>query len=150
MIRRARTDDAAVIGRLLHDFNREYEEPSPAADELARHAEQLLESGELIVLLAGDGADGFCQFRLRRSIYTGLPDAHVEELYVVPERRGRGIGRALLSAAMAAAREAGATHVELTTGESDEAARALYESEGFTNFEGGPDGPRMLYYEREL
>jgi hypothetical protein len=32
----------------------------------------------------------------------------------------------------------------------DTEALALYESEGFTNREGGPDGPRMLYYEREL
>jgi hypothetical protein len=28
------------------------------------------------------------------------------------------------------------------------AARALYESAGFTNRERGPQGPRMLYYER--
>jgi hypothetical protein len=29
-------------------------------------------------------------------------------------------------------------------------ARALYESAGFTNDEGGPGGPSMLYYERDL
>jgi hypothetical protein len=33
---------------------------------------------------------------------------------------------------------------------SDTAARALYESAGFTNREGSEDGPRMLYYERDL
>ena len=51
---------------------------------------------------------------------------------------------------MDAAREAGATHIELNTGETDVEARSLYESSGFTNREGRPDGPRMLYYEREL
>jgi hypothetical protein len=51
---------------------------------------------------------------------------------------------------MDAARGALATHVELTTGEDDVEARSLYESSGFTNREGGPDGPRMLYYERDL
>ena len=51
---------------------------------------------------------------------------------------------------MDAAREAGAPHVELTTGEDDTEARGLYESAGFTNREGPPDGPRMLYYERDL
>ena len=30
------------------------------------------------------------------------------------------------------------------------AARALYESEGFTNREGRPDGPVMFFYERDL
>lgn len=33
---------------------------------------------------------------------------------------------------------------------TDVAARALYEKLGFTNREGGPEGPPMLYYEREL
>jgi hypothetical protein len=32
----------------------------------------------------------------------------------------------------------------------DVAARALYESAGFRNGEGGPEGPQMLYYERDL
>ena len=88
--------------------------------------------------------------RFHRSIYDNRPDAYVQELYVVPGRRGEGLGRALLEAALDSAREAGALHVELTTSEGDTEALSLYESSGFTNREGGPDGPRMLYYEREL
>jgi hypothetical protein len=48
------------------------------------------------------------------------------------------------------ARERGAARIDLNTSEDDVAARALYESAGFTNREGGPDGPTMLYYERDL
>jgi len=51
---------------------------------------------------------------------------------------------------MTAARQGGATHIDLTTGETDTAARRLYESAGFTNREGSEDGPSMLYYERDL
>jgi len=149
-IRAATGEDAAAVARLLHAFNSEYEEWTPREEELGRHYRELLEAGELTVLLAGQGPDGFSQFRLRPSHYTGLPDAHVEELYVVPALRGRGIGRALLEATMESARSRGATHIELTTGETDAEARGLYESSGFTNREGSPDGPRMLYYEREL
>ena len=149
-VRRATPADAAEIGRLLHDFNSEYEESSPGAETLAVHLGSLIEAGEITVLLAGEGPAAFSQFRLKRSHYTGLPDAYVEELYVVPERRRQGIGRALLEATMEAARAAGATHIELNTGETDVEARALYESSGFTNNEGSPEGPRMLYYEREL
>ena len=69
---------------------------------------------------------------------------------MVPLLRGQGIGRALLEAAMNAARGEGATHMELGTSETDTAARGLYESSGFTNREGKPDGPVMLFYEREL
>jgi ribosomal protein S18 acetylase RimI-like enzyme len=48
------------------------------------------------------------------------------------------------------ARERGARHIDLNTSEDDVAARALYERMGFTNPEGAPDGPPMLYYERDL
>ena len=58
--------------------------------------------------------------------------------------------RALLETAMETARNEGATHMELGTSEDDRAARSLYESAGFTNREGKPDGPVMLFYEREL
>jgi ribosomal protein S18 acetylase RimI-like enzyme len=149
-VRLATAEDAPTVARLLHEFNAEYEDRTPGVEALTRHYRELLQAGELSVLLAGAGPDGFSQYRLKGSHYTGLPDAYVEELYVIPGKRGQGIGRALLEATVAAARQAGATHIELATGEDDAAARSLYESSGFTNREGGPDGPRMLYYEREL
>jgi len=51
---------------------------------------------------------------------------------------------------MEAARQRGATHMDLGTSEDDVAARGLYESAGFTNREGTPDGPVMFVYERDL
>ena len=69
---------------------------------------------------------------------------------MIPAKRGQGIGRALMGAVFEAARERGATHIDLNTSEDDAAARALYESLGFTNREGRPDGPTMYYYQREL
>lgn len=149
-IRLARDLDAPAFARLLHAFNVEFDEPTPAAAVIAERAAPLIESGEVTVLFAGDGPDGFAQLRFRPSLSTGALDAYLEELYVVPERRGRGLGRALLEAAMEHARERGAAHLDLGTSENDVAARALYESAGFTNREGGPEGPRMLYYERDL
>ena len=146
----ASATDAPAFGRLLHAFNTEFGEPTPDADVIAERAAPLIESGEVTVLLAGEGPAGFAELRFRPSLYTGVLDAYLEELYVVPQRRGHGLGRALLDAAMAHARERGAAHIDLGTSEDDVAARALYESAGFTNREGGPDGPRMLYYERDL
>jgi ribosomal protein S18 acetylase RimI-like enzyme len=143
-------EDAADLARLLHDFNTEFDEPTPGVETLARRLEKLLADGEVTALLAAGGPDGIAQLRFFPSIWTDGLEAYLEELYVVPPRRGEGIGRALLEAAMEAARLAGATHIDLNTGETDAAARALYESAGFTNREGDEDGPRMLYYEREL
>jgi hypothetical protein len=48
------------------------------------------------------------------------------------------------------ARQRGAARIDLNTSVDDVAARALYESAGFTNREGGAEGPQMLYYERDL
>lgn len=151
--RRAGVADAPVVARLLHEFNAEFGDrtPGPAVVE-PRYAE-LLAGEEMAVVLAereGEGAVGFAQLRLRPSVLTGALDAYLEELYVAPERRGRGIGRALLEAIADLARGLGAAHLDLNTSVDDVAARALYESFGLTNSEGAPDGPAMLYYERDL
>jgi ribosomal protein S18 acetylase RimI-like enzyme len=151
-VRRATRGDAGEVARLLHDFQGEFDEPSPGVEALAERYEDLISKREMIVLLIGDGPDGFAQLRFRPWVYSAGPYAHsyLEELYVVPSLRGQGLGRALLEAAMDAARTEGATHMELGTSETDTAARGLYESAGFTNREGKPDGPVMLFYEREL
>jgi GNAT superfamily N-acetyltransferase len=149
-IRRAGKSDAGDIARLLHDFNSEYDDYTPGVPALTERLGELLGEGAITVLLAGDPPAGFALFRLRPSLWANAGDAYLEELYVIPERRGEGIGGALLDAAIEAAREAGANHFELTTGETDTEARALYESRSLTNREGAPNGPRMLYYELDL
>ena len=149
-IRRAEPADAATVAQLLHDFNTEFEDETPEVEALAGYCEPLIASGEITVLLGGEAPDGISVLRLRPSFWTGRPEAYLQELYVAASVRGRGIGRALLEATMDAARKAGATGIDLNTGETDTTARALYESAGFTNLEPPPEGPRMLFYEREL
>jgi ribosomal protein S18 acetylase RimI-like enzyme len=151
-VRRATPGDAEAVARLLHDFQMEFDEPSPGVEALGERYAELIRNRDLTVLLAGEGPDGFAQLRYRPWVYSAGPNAcsYLEEIYVIPSLRGQGIGRALLEAAMDTARREGATHIELGTSETDTAARALYESSGFTNREGSPDGPVMLFYEREL
>ena len=149
-VRRATPGDAPQVARLLHDFQREYDEPSPGVETLEERYEELIRSKEMIVLLVGDGPDGFAQLRFRPWVYSAALHSYLEELYVVPGLRGNGLGRALLEAAMDTARGEGAEQMELGTSEDDVAARKLYESAGFINRERGPDGPVMFFYEREL
>ena len=148
--RLATADDAAEIGRLLHDFNTEYSEYTPGSEVLAERVAAMIEDGEATVLLAGEGPDGIAMLRFRRLVFHDGMHAYLEELYVAPPRRGEGLGRALLDLAMQAARDRGAIWIELGTSEEDVAARGLYESAGFINREGGPGGPVMYVYEREL
>src|SRR5829696_4763313 len=140
-IRKASPGDAPEVARLLHDFQREFDEPSPGIELLSDRYRELIRKREMTVLLAGDGPDGFAQLRFRPWVYSAGLCAYLEELYVVPDRRGQGLGRALLEAAMETARAEGAEQIELGTSEDDAAARKLYESAGFINREGGPDGP---------
>ena len=139
-VRRATPGDAGAVARLLHDFQLEFDEPSPGIDALEERYADLIRNREMTVLLVGDGPDGFAQIRYRPWVYSAGPQAHsyLEELYVVPSLRGRGPGRTLLEAAMDTARGEGATHMELGTSETDAAARALYESVGFTQPRGRP------------
>jgi ribosomal protein S18 acetylase RimI-like enzyme len=149
-VRRAELRDVDAIGVLLHAFNSEYGEPTPLPHELAERFCELLAGGETSVLLGGVGPDGIAVLRFRPSIWSKGFECYLAELYVVSERRGQGLGRALMEAALELAREQGADYMDLGTSEDDTAARGLYESLGFDNHEGRPGGPRSLYYEREL
>ena len=149
-VRLADRDDAAVIARLLYDFNREFDEPAPAPAVLADRLRQLMEGGDTTVVLGGEGPDGLAVLRFRAAIWSSGLECYLAELYVRPVRRGQGLGRALMEAALSEARLRGADTMDIGVDEPDLVARRLYESLGFTNRAGGAGGPLMYVYEREL
>jgi ribosomal protein S18 acetylase RimI-like enzyme len=148
-IRLADRDDADAIGDLLCAFNREFDEPAPEPPALAERVRQLLDGGDTLVVLAGDGPDGLAVLRFRAAIWSAGLESYLAELYVVPARRGQGLGRLLMEAALGEAADRGADTMDIGVDEPDLAARRLYESLGFSNRSGG-DGPLMYVYEREL
>jgi len=166
-IRLADRDDADAIGRLLYAFNREFDEPTPEPSALAERMRQLLDGGDTLVMLAGDGSDGsdgsdggngpdggdepdgLAVLRFRAAIWSTGLECYLAELYVTPARRGQGLGRALMEAVLREARNRGADTMDIGVDEPDLAARRLYESLGFTN-RAGEDGPVMYVYERDL
>jgi GNAT superfamily N-acetyltransferase len=149
-VRRATVDDAGAIALLLHDFNREFDEPTPAVETLAQRIAYLLDAGDTVVLLVGDSPEGLAVLRFREAIWSSGLECYLAELYVVPARRGNGLGRALVETALREARDRGADSMEIGVDEPDHVARHLYESVGFANRSGGTDGPLMYVYERDL
>jgi len=149
-VRRATTADAAVVGRLLFDFNTEFETETPSADEFAGRFARLLSLDDVIVLLSGDAdPTGFAYLTLRPSPYYDGPLAQLEELYVVPALRDQRIGSALLSAALELCRDRSAGEMYINVDEIDTDTRRFYERHGFVNIAPGTDY-RMLFYEMEL
>ena len=95
-VRVASPADAGAIGRLLHDFNTEFEEPTPGPERLAERIRRMLAGGDTIVLLGGTGPEGVAVLRFRAAIWSDAPESYLAELYVAPASRGRGLGLSLI------------------------------------------------------
>ncbi|MGD9958265.1 GNAT family N-acetyltransferase [Nocardioides sp.] len=142
----------AAAAQLLHDFNLEYDEPSPPPAQLADRLAQLISGDQVSVLLARDPHEvpvGVAVFRLQPSIWSQAQEAYLAELYVVPARRGQGYGRELITETIRVCRDRGADYVLVVTSEEDRLAQRLYEAAGFRRTE-GDGGPDMMAYELEL
>ncbi|WP_432477990.1 GNAT family N-acetyltransferase [Nocardioides sp. GXQ0305] len=149
-VRTANPADAGVVGRLLWDFNTEFDSPTPSAEEFATRFERLLALDEVVVLLSGDAdPTGFAYLTLRPAPYYDGPLAQLEELYVRPDLRDQGIGTALLQRALDLCRERSAGEMHINVDEVDTDTRRFYERHGFVNVAPGTDY-RMLFYEIEL
>ena len=146
-------DGTAAAAQLLHDFNVEYDEPTPPPGELAVRLEHLIGGDHITVLVAREQesgvAVGVAVMRMQPSLWNEAQEAYLAELYVVPSRRGQGHGRELITTALRVAREQGADYAFVVTSEADRLAQRLYEAAGFRRTE-GEGGPLMLAYEREL
>ena len=99
-IRDAVASDAPVILRLIHGLA-EYERALP--DEVTATEEDLLRDGFgdrprfHVVLAEWEGkAVGFAFYFFNYSTWMGRSGLYLEDLFVVPEYRGWGIGKALL------------------------------------------------------
>ena len=104
--------------------------PPPFAGRLARAVER--RDLELLAAWADGGVVGVTVLAFRPSISLGATFASIEDLYVKPDARRRGVGRALLGAVGKRCKERGVSYVEVQT---DEAA-AFYMSLGYELEEG--------------
>ena len=109
-IRPAATADLPLIAALIRELA-EYEKLSHEVrfDE-ARLAEYLFGArpyAEVVIAEAAGEACGFALFFHNFSTFEGRPGIYLEDLFVRPEARGRGLGKALLAhlAGLAIARD---------------------------------------------
>lgn len=131
-LRRAEPADATTVQWLL--------------EEQARHHDETLEAGVEALLTWGFGphalfriilaqreADpmGFALYYPDFSTLRGRPGVMLQDLYVRPEGRGSGLGRALLAKVMADAQDWQAAFLTLMLDRANDQARAFYGRQGF-------------------
>jgi GNAT superfamily N-acetyltransferase len=131
-IRRAAVDDLDLVAPLFDAYRRFYRLPSEP--ELGRRfLQDRFERGESVVFLAfADGAAaGFTQLYPSFSSGAMARIFILNDLFVAPEARRHGVGRALLEAAADFGRGAGAARLALSTEVTNATAQSLYEKAGW-------------------
>jgi GNAT superfamily N-acetyltransferase len=143
--------EAETVARLMVGFRNHLGYDWPSDNAFLAGVERLLDDRDSEFLIGSPHDDappsGVVQLRYRFGIWRAGLDCLLEDLFVSEEARGHGLGRALVDGAIERARERGCRRMELDTGETNEAARALYEAAGFVNDRGNG---RDLYYRLHL
>jgi ribosomal protein S18 acetylase RimI-like enzyme len=118
----------------LFDAYRQFYEQAPDAAAARHFIHDRLQRDESVILLAlnaNQQAVGFCQLYPIFCSIDAKPIYSLSDLFVVPEARRSGVGRALLQAAERHAKNTGRTRLELTTARTNKTAQAAYESLGW-------------------
>jgi len=79
-----------------------------------------------LVAVAGDHIVGLAHYLFHRSTTQIAPTCYLQDLFTLPETRGRGVGRALIAAVYERAIAAKSGRVYWQTHESNATAMALY------------------------
>lgn len=144
-IRRLRPDDLAgwkPLWKGYTDFYRADVDEEQTAATFARLCE---DDGDLIGLVAVDGAGtpvGLAHLVMHENTWSSAPSCYLQDLYVDPASRGGAVAHALFDAIYAEARARGADRVYWHTQQYNGRARSLYDGVGrLTSF---------IVYEEEL
>ena len=100
-VRRGRPRDAALICELIHGLARyEHLERQCVArpPTIRRHGFGRMRYFETLICRRGRRPVGFALYFFTYSTFLAQPTLYLEDLFVLPEERGRGAGRALLKA----------------------------------------------------
>jgi GNAT superfamily N-acetyltransferase len=133
VIRAARVEDVPLILQLIRDLAT-YER---APHEVTATEEQLIDvlfgerpAAEVLLAFEGQSPVGFAVFFHNFSTWLGRPGLYLEDLFVKPEKRGKGYGRALLIELAKIARERECGRMEWAVLDWNESAIKFYRALG--------------------
>jgi GNAT superfamily N-acetyltransferase len=132
-IRAATVEDVPIILQLIRDLAA-YER---APDEVVATQEQLADvlfgekaAAEVLLAFEGESPVGFAVYFYNFSTWLGRPGLYLEDLFVKPEKRGKGYGRALLVELAKNARDRGCGRMEWAVLDWNEPAIKFYRALG--------------------
>jgi GNAT superfamily N-acetyltransferase len=132
-IRSARVDDVPIVLGLIRDLAT-YER---APDEVTATEEQLVDvlfgerpAAEVLLAFEDVSPVGFAVYFYNFSTWLGRPGLYLEDLFVKPEKRGKGYGRALLVELAKIARDRGCGRMEWAVLNWNEPAIKFYQTLG--------------------
>jgi GNAT superfamily N-acetyltransferase len=134
-IRPAVREDAALVLEFIHSLA-EYERLSHEVEATRERLEATLfpvdgtPAAHCVLAYAGTEPVGFAIFFFNYSTFLAKPGLYLEDLFVKPELRGRGAGRALLLHLAGIARERGCGRMEWAVLDWNKPAIGFYESIG--------------------
>ncbi len=145
--------DAADVVALLDAYARDpMGGGAPLADDVkARLTADQAANPQAFSLLArlDDKAIGLANCFMGYSTFAAAPLVNIHDLAVLPETRGRGVGKALLAAIEAEALKRGACKITLEV-LSGNPARHLYAREGFGDYQLDPATGHALFWQKRL
>ena len=132
-IREAISDDLPALGKLFDEYRQFYQLPTDV-EKATAYLKARLRAGESVVLTAADEAGellGFTQLYPTWCSLLAGPVYVLYDLYVAPQARRRGVGRALLKAAAQRGQRDGKLRMTLSTAKTNADAQSVYESLGW-------------------
>ena len=133
-VRQAGAEDVDLVAPLFDAYRQFYAQPSDLALARAFLAERLTRGESVIFVAERDGRPvGFVQLYPLFSSTAARPRRLwlLNDLYVAPEARNGGVGRALMDRARQLAEATDAVGLELATARTNVRAQRLYESLGY-------------------
>ena len=133
IVRPATPDDVATLVGFIHDLATYEREPDAVEVDDQLLAEALFAASPAVFANVADDAGtllGATIYFRNFSTWTGHLGIYLEDFYVRPEARGRGVGTALLAALADEARARGYTRIDWSVLDWNETALRFYRSVG--------------------
>jgi ribosomal protein S18 acetylase RimI-like enzyme len=129
---RAGPEDIESVARLFDAYRVFYRQKSDLAAARDFIGERF-RRGDSVIFLARNGGEaaGFVQLYPSLSSVSMRPIWILNDLFVSPTARNKGVGRKLMDRARDFARASGAVRLELTTEKTNTTAQALYRKSGY-------------------